>query len=174
MVLATIEPELVRRLVMVDITPGADRTKTAEIHSFLAGPESFESFDEILERTMAFNPTRSESSLRRGILHNARRREDGRWVWRHQRTRLARPDDGAGNDEPTLELAPLWDDLRQVDVPVRLVLGDRSPVVDDEDVVRFREARPDAEVVTVADAGHSIQGDQPVALARLLEELLTP
>lgn len=172
MVLARIEPDLVRRLVMVDITPGADRAKTAEIHSFLAGPESFESFDEILERTMAFNPTRSESSLRRGILHNARRREDGRWVWRHQRTRLARPD-ASDNDEPALELAPLWDDLGLVDAPVRLVLGDRSPVVDDDDVARFREARPDAEVITVPDAGHSIQGDQPVALARLLEELLT-
>lgn len=169
MVLATIEPQLVRRLAMVDITPGADRSKTAEIHSFLAGPESFASFEEILERTMAFNPTRSESSLRRGILHNARRRDDGRWVWRHQRTRRTDDDD----DSPSLELTPLWDDLAEVRAPVRLLLGDRSPVVDDDDVDQFRERQPGAEVITVPDAGHSIQGDQPVALARLLEELLT-
>ncbi len=110
---------------MVDITPGADRAKTAEIHSFLAGPESFASFDEILERTIAFNPTRSESSLRRGILHNAHRREDGNWVWRHQRTRVARAD-ASDDDAPALELAPLWDDLRRVEAPLRLVLGDRS------------------------------------------------
>ena len=42
-----------------------------------------DSFDEILERTMLFNPTRSESSLRRGILHNAKERADGKWVWRY-------------------------------------------------------------------------------------------
>ena len=46
-------------------------------------PEYFESFDEILERTIQFNPTRSESSLRRGILHNAIEADDGRWRWRY-------------------------------------------------------------------------------------------
>ncbi len=171
MVLTTTQPDLVRKLAMVDITPGADRAKTAEIHSFLAGPESFETFDEILERTMAFNPTRSESSLRRGILHNARQRDDGRWVWRHQRTRLADAGE-SGDATPMLDLEPLWDDLARVDVPVLLALGDRSPVVDGDDVARFCEVQPDARVVTVADAGHSIQGDQPVELARLLEEFL--
>ena len=34
---------------------------------------------------MEFNPTRSESSLRRGILHNALQRDDGSWVWRYRR-----------------------------------------------------------------------------------------
>ena len=52
------------------------------------GPESFGSFDEILERTVLFNPTRSESSLRRGILHNATERPDGTWSWRYDRFTL--------------------------------------------------------------------------------------
>ena len=47
---------------------------------FVDGPPQFESFDVMLERTMAFNPTRSRSSLRRGVLHNARERDDGTWV----------------------------------------------------------------------------------------------
>src|SRR3546814_17028703 len=38
---------------------------------------------------MQFNPTRSESSLRRGILHNAVQLDDGSWVWRHSRWRLS-------------------------------------------------------------------------------------
>src|SRR3546814_19227286 len=38
---------------------------------------------------MQFNPTRSESSLRRGILHNAVQLDDGSWVWRHPRWRLS-------------------------------------------------------------------------------------
>ena len=164
--LTVVAPELVRRLVMVDVSPGADREKASDVVAFLAGPESFASFDEILERTVAFNPTRSESSLRRGILHNAVQRDDGRWVWRHQRTQLV---EGQRAD---LDFAAMWDDLAAVDVPVLLLLGDRSPVVDETDRDMFAERQPDAEIVTVADAGHSIQGDQPLVLAEHLDRFL--
>ncbi|HEX4903495.1 MAG TPA: alpha/beta hydrolase [Acidimicrobiales bacterium] len=167
--LATVAPELVRKLALVDVTPGTDREKASDIVAFLAGPESFESFDEILERTVAFNPTRSELSLRRGILHNAYARDDGRWVWRHQRGGPA----GGGTVERTdLDFRDLWDDVAGIQVPILLLLGDRSPVVDDADVAMFLERQPDAEVVTVEDAGHSIQGDQPLVLADHLDRLL--
>src|SRR6202040_1680625 len=76
-------PDLVRSLVLVDVTPGVNREKSTAIANFIDGPEFFESFDEILERTIAFNPTRTESSLRRGILHNAIEAPDGRWRWRY-------------------------------------------------------------------------------------------
>lgn len=169
MELAVLEPRLVRKLLMVDVTPGADREKASDVVAFLAGPESFASFDEILERTVAFNPTRSESSLRRGILHNAVRRDDGSWVWRHQRGGQRAIADRREGD---LDFADLWDDLATIDVPVRLLVGDRSPVVDDDDRARFVERQPDAAIITVADAGHSIQGDQPLVLARLVEDFL--
>jgi pimeloyl-ACP methyl ester carboxylesterase len=32
--------------------------------------------------------------------------------------------------------------------------------------------QPAADVITVADAGHSIQGDQPLELARLITEFV--
>ena len=90
--LAAHVPDLVRKLVLVDVTPGVDKERAAPIAQFVSGPESFESFDEILQRTIEYNPTRSVESLRRGVLHNAMPREDGRWVWRYQR----RPSDGTG------------------------------------------------------------------------------
>ena len=85
--LAAQAPELVRALVLVDITPGVSPEKAAPITSFIDGPESFANFDELLARTMEHNPTRSEASLRRGILHNAVQRDDGSWVWRYARFR---------------------------------------------------------------------------------------
>jgi pimeloyl-ACP methyl ester carboxylesterase len=63
----------------------------------------------------------------------------------------------------------LWDALESVAVPVLLVRGSRSPVVDDDDVAEFRRRRPADDVVVVEEAGHSIQGDQPIALARIIE-----
>ena len=81
--LAAYAPELVRALVLVDVTPGVNEEKAAPITNFINGPASFDSFDELLARTIEHNPGRSESSLRRGILHNAVQREDGTWVWRY-------------------------------------------------------------------------------------------
>ena len=168
-VLATRHPEVVPRLVLVDITPGTDREKSSDILAFLAGPEAFASFDEILERTILFNPTRSESSLRRGVLHNSVQREDGTWTWRHQ---LGRPSGSSGLHLESVEFTSLWDDLGSITAPTLLVCGGLSPVVDDADVAEFIRRRPDAEVMVVAEAGHSIQGDQPLELARILASSL--
>jgi pimeloyl-ACP methyl ester carboxylesterase len=160
-------PELVRRLALVDVTPGVDRDKAAPIAQFIAGPESFESFDEILARTIEFNPTRSESSLRRGVLHNAVEREDGRWVWRYQRPRMLEQSDM----EIPADFATLWDDLELLQVPLMLARGDAAgTVVDDADVDEVLRRQPQARIEVVEGAGHSIQGDRPIELARLLAD----
>jgi pimeloyl-ACP methyl ester carboxylesterase len=167
--LASQHPELVPRLVLVDITPGVNREKSSDIAAFLSGPESFATFDEILERTIAFNPSRSESSLRRGVLHNSVQREDGTWTWRHQ---LGRPAGSGGLHVETVEFSSQWDDLEGIGVPVLLVRGDLSPVVDADDEAECRRRRPADQVIMVGGAGHSIQGDQPVELARILAKFL--
>ncbi|MGH9080239.1 MAG: alpha/beta fold hydrolase [Acidimicrobiales bacterium] len=167
--LAGAHPEAVRKLALVDITPGVTREKSSDIAAFLAGPESFGSFDEILERTVQFNPTRSRSSLRRGVLHNAVQREDGTWTWRHQ---LGRPAGSSGLHVGAVDFSRWWDVLQHIEVPVLLVRGALSPVVDDADEAEFRRRRPSDRVLTVAGAGHSIQGDQPLELARILTDYL--
>ena len=167
--LATRHPHLVAKLLLVDITPGVNSDKTSDIAAFLSGPETFATFDEILERTIAFNPTRSVSSLRRGVLHNSVQRPDGTWTWRHQ---LGRPDLDTGLHVQRPENLSQWDALGAIPVPVLLARGSRSPVVDDDDEAEFRRRRPEDVVVVVEDAGHSIQGDQPVELARIIEEFV--
>ncbi|MGO8871435.1 MAG: alpha/beta fold hydrolase [Acidimicrobiales bacterium] len=163
--LAASHPGLVRRLALVDITPGVTREKGSDIAAFLAGPESFDSFDEILQRTIEFNPTRSVSSLRRGVLHNSVQRDDGTWTWRHQ---LGRPAGATGMHVGSVDFSSLWDDLERIGVPVLLLRGSLSPVVDDADEAEFHRRRPGDRVVTVEGAGHSIQGDRPLELAGLL------
>jgi esterase len=73
-------PELVRKIVLVDVLPGIKPQRAQHITDFVNGPASFASLDELLERTARFNPARSRSSLRRGILHNAEQQPDGTWV----------------------------------------------------------------------------------------------
>ncbi|HKA85331.1 MAG TPA: alpha/beta hydrolase, partial [Acidimicrobiales bacterium] len=169
--LAARAPELVRSLVLVDVTPGVDEGKATSITAFINGPESFPSFEEILARTVEFNPTRTVSSLRRGILHNAVQREDGSWVWRYARHRA-----GAGGPATaarSIDFSDLWRAVDQLTVPVMLVRGMLpQSVVDDADEAELRRRQPGARVEHVEQAGHSVQGDKPVELAALIADFV--
>ena len=168
--LADRAPDLVRELALVDVTPGVNHEKSTTIAQFIDGPETFASFDEILERTITFNPTRSESSLRRGVLHNAVEAADGTWRWRYD---LPRRGTAAGADGRLLPgLDELWDAIGRLKMPLTLFRGGLSPVVDDADVTELQRRNPRARVVVVEGAGHSIQGDRPLELAEYLRRIL--
>lgn len=163
---AAARPQLVRRLVLVDVTPRVGGPGVAAITAFIDGPESFADFDELLARTMEHNPTRSESSLRRGILHNALQRDDGSWVWRYRRF-------SAEPGVVTLPEAELWEAVEALKVPVMLVRGLRAgSVVDDEAEAELLRRQPGARVEHVAEAGHSVQGDDPLTLVRLIDDFV--
>ena len=170
--LTDVAPELVRSLVLVDVTPGVTGEKAKAILDFVRGPATFASFDELLARTIEHNPTRTESSLRRGILHNAVQQEDGSWIWRYRlHDASRRPMDEA--PDVAIDSDRLWDVLGAVAVPVMLVRGMRpQSVVDDADEAELRRRLPGARVEHVADAGHSVQGDTPVELAALLADFV--
>lgn len=164
--LAYQRPDLVDRLMMVDITPGVTGEKAKAISDFVNGPQSFASFDDLLARTIEHNPTRSQSSLRRGILHNARQLDDLSWVWRYDRRSHPR------RERSESVAAGMWEMIERLPCPLTLVRGGTSPVVDDADVVELRRRKPDAVVHVVDGAGHSVQGDRPRELAALVRQEL--
>jgi pimeloyl-ACP methyl ester carboxylesterase len=170
--LADHAPELVRKVVLVDVTPGVNERKSSTIAEFINGPESFESFDDLLARTIEYNPTRTVSSLRRGILHNAEQREDGTWVWRYQRFRAFEPERPEGESgHPNFQY--LWDAVSRIEVPLLLARGMREQsVVDDDDEVELLRRLPNAQVEHFEEAGHSLQGDTPVELAQSIERFV--
>ena len=164
--LAYQRPDLVDRLMMVDITPGVTGEKAKAITDFVNGPQSFASFDDLLARTIEHNPTRSHSSLRRGILHNARQLDDLSWVWRYDRRSHSR------RERSESVAAGMWEMIERLPCPLTLVRGGTSPVVDDADVAELRRRKPDAVVHVVDGAGHSVQGDRPRELAALVRQVL--
>lgn len=174
--LAHRHPALVRRLILVDITPGVNQQKAKAIIDFVNGPQTFPSFDDLLARTIEHNPTRTVSSLRRGILHNAHQTADGAWQWNYDRRSHARSseDDAATAQAATanaVAYSPLWDHFGSLECPVALLRGSLSPVVDDDDVAEARRRQPALRVEVVDGAGHSIQGDRPVELAALIRDI---
>ena len=167
--LAGMRPDLATQIVVVDITPGVNSEKSKAITDFVNGPQSFASFEELLKRTIEHNPTRSESSLRRGILHNAKQLDDGSWQWRYDRSTHPSKEDSAKRLD---RISELWTVIENLESEMTLVRGGVSPVVDDADVAELRRRKPGVEVVVIDGAGHSVQGDKPVELAKVLTRIL--
>lgn len=165
--------DLVRRMVLVDITPGVNQEKTKQITDFVNGPATFPSFDDLLARTIEFNPTRSVSSLRRGILHNALQLDDGSWVWRYRRPDAPPLPEAEGEkgvmQRPSTD--SLWDALGAFGKPILFVRGMRKQsVVSDEDEIELLKRAPQTRVEHIEEAGHSVQGDTPLELAGLIRD----
>jgi pimeloyl-ACP methyl ester carboxylesterase len=162
--LAAWHPALVPRLVIVDVSPGG-RPERARHITDLSGTPEFASFDALLARTQRLRPHVPEHALRRSLQYNARRLPDGRWTWRHHA-----PEGRLG--AVYADLPSYWEVARSVRCPTTLVLGERSPIVTPADVALYREAIPQLDVVTVAGAGHSVQGDRPQALLDIVEWMI--
>jgi pimeloyl-ACP methyl ester carboxylesterase len=164
--LASTRPDLVRRLVVVDVTPQvqepiaqlsqADRGAV----TLVMGPPVYDTFEEMAAAAVAASPRRPRSAVERGVRHNSRQRPDGKWTWRY---------DLFDRPEGIADFTPLWNDVAGLDMPVMLVRGGESGFVRDADADRFRDLQPGVRVETVPDSGHAVQSDQPLALTRLIE-----
>ncbi|OBB45822.1 alpha/beta hydrolase [Mycobacterium sp. 852002-51961_SCH5331710] len=165
--LAVEAPDLVRRLVLVDVTPSAPERHTEMTDAqkgtvaLVQGDRIFPSFDAMLQKTVAAAPHRDRESLRRGVFHNARRLEDGTWTWRYDEMRKGEGFEG------------LWDDVPRLEVTTTLVRGANSFFVNDDDAAEFARRAPGfKDVQIVEDSGHSVQSDQPRKLIEILRSVL--
>ncbi|MGN7778794.1 alpha/beta fold hydrolase [Mycolicibacterium sp. 22603] len=174
--IAATKPELVNELVLVDVTPSAperhEQMSKAQLGAvaLVQGERTFPSFQAMLDVTIAAAPHRDRTSLRRGVFHNAKRLADGTWTWRYDTMRRPAGDDSAGMPA---SFQGLWDDVESITMPTTLVRGANSHFVNDEDAEAFAANAPGfRQTHIVADAGHSVQGDQPVKLIEILRGVL--
>ena len=165
--LAVDAPELVRNLVLVDVTPSAPERHNEMTDAqkgtvaLVGGDRTFPSFDAMLEVTTAAAPHRDRKSLRRGVFHNAKQLDDGSWTWRYDSIRK-----GEGFEN-------LWDDVPRLTTPTTLIRGANSFFVNDDDAAAFAETAPGFQRVHIVEnSGHSVQSDQPRMLVELLRGVL--
>ncbi|OBI19544.1 alpha/beta fold hydrolase [Mycobacterium sp. E2497] len=165
--LAAVAPELVNELVLIDVTPSAlqrhsEMTKEQQgTVALMHGEREFESFQTMLDLTVAAAPHREVKALRRGVFHNSRRLDNGKWTWRYDAIRKF----------PDFDV--LWDDVDRLSAPITLIRGGRSGFVSDDDAAELsRRTKHFRTAHVVENAGHSVQSDQPLALIDLLHGVL--
>ena len=159
-------PDLVRRAVIVDVTPSVNLRQqtmtTAERGTTVltAGPRRFDSREEMAALAVAAAPGRPASSVRRGVVHNSRPLPDGGFGWRYDQ--LSGPGD----------FAPLWEHVSTSAAPFTLVRGGASAFVADADAAEFVRRSPSTAVHVVDGAGHSVQSDRPLVLVEIIRSVL--
>jgi pimeloyl-ACP methyl ester carboxylesterase len=163
-------PDLVRKAVIVDVTPQVNdpsrqftRAERGTV-ALIADSPTYDSFAAMADAAIALSPARTPDAVRRGVRHNAKKLPDGKWTWRYDLHR--------GQGRPTSDFKLLWDDASKITSPAMLVIGGASIYVKDEDTAEMRRRIPGLRVEVVPGAGHAVQSDRPLDLARLIEDFV--
>jgi pimeloyl-ACP methyl ester carboxylesterase len=154
-------------LVIVDVGPELNLDGTKRIGDFLRTSEA-DSLEEFVAKAMEFNPRRDPVLLRRSLLHNLRQQPNGKWTWKWDPGRMRA---GAGKIEDHIAgMRRLWSEVDKIKCPALVMRGAKSDVFSDQNAEKFAGALPNGRWTRIADAGHTVQGDNPRDMVRVLRE----
>jgi pimeloyl-ACP methyl ester carboxylesterase len=160
-------PELVEKLVLVDVVPRFEKDGSARIRDFMAsGVEGFETLEEAADAVAAYLPHRTKPRSPEGLKKNLRLR-DGRWYWHWDPAFLTKP-----HDDPFARMDKLEQAAINLEIPILLIRGKLSDVVSDEGVKDFLAKVPNAEFTELADAGHTAAGDDNDAFTEVVVQFV--
>jgi pimeloyl-ACP methyl ester carboxylesterase len=154
--LAARHPDLVERLVVVDIGPEVAPAGAARIGASVGAKDVFDSPDEAFSRAREQNPIPPDDVLRHRVRNNLLLLPDGRWTWRYDPVLRA-----GGAQLPRPDVAQQWASLASIAAPTLLVRGELSDVLDPEHAQRMVADIADCTLVEVEGAGHPVPLDQP-------------
>ena len=165
MILALRHPELVRRLVVVDIAPVAASAQRGSFEHLLGSLAQLD-LGRLDSRSQADELLRGpvpEQSTRAFLLQNLRRNQQG-FFWQPN-LRLLRA------ELPTIMG---WPDVqgRIFTGPVLWVAGEESEYIREEDLPAMRSCFPKARRLVIRGAGHWVHADKPEEMVQALRSFL--
>jgi pimeloyl-ACP methyl ester carboxylesterase len=162
-------PELVTKLVLVDVVPRFEKNGSARIREFMfSGIEGFDSLEDAAEVVAAYLPHRTKPRSPEGLKKNLRLR-DGRWYWHWDPAFLTKP-----ADDPFVRMDMLEQAATNLEIPILLIRGKLSDVVTPEGVEDFLAKVPHAEFVELSEAGHTAAGDDNDAFSEVVVRFVNP
>ncbi|MGV0745095.1 alpha/beta fold hydrolase [Mycolicibacterium sp. XJ870] len=160
-------PDLVTKLVLVDVVPRFEKSGSARIRDFMFNHvHGFDSLDEAADAVAAYLPYRTKPRSPEGLKKNLRLR-DGRWYWHWDPAFLTKPE-----DDPFVRVEKLEQAAVNLTIPILLIRGKLSDVVSAEGVQDFLDKVPATEFVELPDAGHTAAGDDNDAFTEVVVEFV--
>ena len=147
-------PDVVRKLVLVDVIPRFESEGANRIRDFMTRHVGgFDTLEQAAEAIATYLPHRRRAVNLEGLKKNLRE-QDGRWHWHWDPAFVTAPGGDAFVDVDELEKAAI-----ELGIPILLIRGRLSDVVSLEGVRDFLAKVPHAEFVELSDAGHTAAGD---------------
>ena len=147
-------PQVVTKLVLVDVVPRFENEGSHRIRNFMTRHvNGFDTLEEAADAIAEYLPYRKRPRNLEGLKKNLRHR-DGRWHWHWDPQFVTQT-----GDDPFMEIEKLEREAMALRVPILLIRGKLSDVVSPEGVADFLAKVPAAEFVELADAGHTAAGD---------------
>lgn len=166
--LAATHPELVARLILVDIVVRMEPEGIDRIREFMrSAPDGFATLEDAADAVAAYLPHRPRPHSVEGLRKNLRLRE-GRWHWHWDPTMFA------GGPPDAIPFVSELDGLaRQVQAPTLLLRGAKSDIVSDEGVEHFTGLIPHVSVASLDDAAHTAAADDNDAFTAAVVGFIT-
>jgi pimeloyl-ACP methyl ester carboxylesterase len=162
-------PELVTKLVLVDVVPRFEKNGSARIRDFMfTNVDGFDSLEDAADAVAAYLPHRPKPRSPEGLKKNLRQR-DGRWYWHWDPAFLTKP-----QDDPFARVDMLEQAAINLEIPILLIRGKLSDVVSAEGVEDFLAKVPGAEFVELSEAGHTAAGDDNDAFSEVVVRFVNP
>ena len=152
---ASQSPGILKSLTIVDTGPETQRRGSQRIQQFRELPDELDTLEEFARRVMEYTGRSREQTLG-ALKYSIRQRDDGKWTWKYDKVIRVR-----GFRPPAWTPEQLWNGWRKIDCPALVVRGERSDIFADETMQRMAVEHPDCTAVTIANAGHLVQGDNP-------------
>ncbi|WP_228032560.1 alpha/beta fold hydrolase [Mycolicibacterium sp. P9-22] len=160
-------PDVVTKLILVDVVPRLERSGSTRIRDFMSNHlEGFESLEMAAEAVSAFLPHREKPQDPAGLAKNLRLRR-GRWYWHWDPAFLAHSAEGRVERTKRLEHS-----ASSLCIPILLIRGKLSDVVSPDGVREFLAVVPAAEFVELSGAAHTAASDDNDAFLELVVEFI--
>ena len=158
-------PGRVGHLVVIDIPPAIPHEKRPSLkldkHIAEHGHPVLDNPDVALALIRVTNQTTPDDALRHRLSHQLKRLDDGKYTFKYD-----------ARVSYYWDPSDLWEELPKVQAPVLIVRGGKSQVLPESTAERMRSSFPNAELITVAEAGHTVPEDTPEQFIEAVEPFL--
>ena len=168
---AAANPERVRALVVVDVGPEPQVGAENAANDFVTQSDVLDSYEEFVQRVIAYSPHRPEWLIRRSLPHSLRQLPDGRWTWKYDSV-LRDPVRRAQSAAARMDSASRWELWERVKCPTLIVRGEHSRMLSRDVADRMVQRNPNSRLIEVPKAGHRVPGDNPAAFEEALRGFL--
>lgn len=160
--IAALGSEKFHSLTLVDVAPGVNFSATSKLRNFMDARTVEDGVPALIEAAIKLGSLSTIQDLRYRYASLTKQIQNGRLVWKQDRSR---PIDYAHILERLQALNTITESFQ---LPTLLARGGRSKILDESSAKQFVSRCPNGSYSEIANAGHSVQEDNPTDLTTAL------